>query len=240
MEIWAHRGASAVAPENTMAAFVKAYESGADAIEVDVQRTSDGVLVIMHDETVNRTTQGRGYIYSASFAWLSQLDAGYKFSSSFHGERVPTLDQTLSFVESTSLRINIELKIVQNTYVGIEEQVIDAIKQRDLTDRVVISSFHYPSLHRIKQLDPNQAIGLLCTQYNAVTPMYAKQFGAEAVHPHWKTISPTYMNEAFEQNIKIRPYTVNDPRIVRTLNAWGIDAVITNHPGLVRKVITTN
>ncbi len=239
MNIWAHRGASAVAPENTMAAFMKAYELGADAIELDVQRSSDGVLVIMHDETLNRTTEGRGYIYSAPLAWISQLDAGYKFSPAFRGERIPTLEEVLSFVKSTSLQINIELKMIQNVYQGIEQQVISTIRQYGLTERTVISSFHYPSLRVIKELDASQPIGLLCAQHHSIRPASAKQIGAEAVHPHWRIITPSYMTEALEIGIKVRPYTINDPGIAKVFNAWGVDALITNHPGLMRKVIGT-
>ncbi|PWI55632.1 hypothetical protein BM613_13320 [Sulfoacidibacillus thermotolerans] len=220
-----------------MAAFIKAFEAGAHAIEIDIQRSADGVLVVIHDETVNRTTQGRGYVYSAPFSWLRQLDAGYKFSARFRGERIPTLEEVLSFVESTSLSLNIELKMGKMIYHGIEEQVLAEIKRHGLTNRTTISSFYYPSLLRIKELDEVQPIALLCSKYSPVAPSYAKQFGAEAVHPHWRTVTPSYMNEALQQGIKVRPYTVNDLHVAKVFQTWGIDAIITNHPQRLRSVL---
>ncbi len=226
-----------MAPENTMTAFLKAYEMGADALEVDVQRSSDGVLVVIHDDTVTRTTQGRGYVHAASFSWLQTLDAGYKFGNKFRGERIPRLEEVLSFVKSAGMGINIELKASSIPQSGLEQQVVDVIRQYGLTERTVISSFYYDCLRRIKGCDPTVSIALLSSYYSPVSPGYAKQFGADAIHPNRRSVTSALQQDALRLNVKIRPYTVNYGRQIRLFQAWGIDAVITNHPGMAKDAL---
>ena len=237
MEIWAHRGASAVAPENTMAAFLKARELGADALEMDVQRSSDGVLVVIHDDTVTRTTQGRGYVHAASFSWLQTLDAGYKFGDNFRGERIPRLEEVLSFVKSTDMGINLELKASPAPQPGLEQQVVDVVRQYGLTEKTVISSFSFDCLRRIKGCDPSVSIALLSSYYSPVAPGFAKQFGADAIHPNRRSVTSALQQDALRLNVKIRPYTVNERRQIQLFNAWGMDAVITNHPGMAKEAL---
>lgn len=226
-----------MAPENTMIAFLKAYEMGADALEVDVQRSADGVLVVIHDDAVTRTTQGRGYVHAASFSWLQTLDAGYKFGNKFRGERIPRLEEVLSFVKAKSMGINIELKAAPVPQSGLEQQIVDVVRQYRLTEKTVISSFDYDCLRRIKEFDPAIPVALLSSYYSPVTPQFAKQFGADAIHPNRRSVTATLQQEALRLKVKIRPYTVNDGRQIQLFNAWGIDAVITNHPGLAKKAL---
>ncbi len=230
MQIWAHRGASAVAPENTMAAFEAALKLGADAIELDVHRTSDHVLVVIHDETVTRTTQGRGSIATASLAFLQTLDAGYKFGVQFIGEKIPRLDDVLDFIKSTHLLVNIELKTNKVTYPGLEKQVVELIKEMHMQDRVVLSSFNYQSLRRVQALQEGLQTAMLCSEFRAIAPQDAKRFGAFAVHPAVSLISPMYMQQALQIGVAVRPYTVDDPMVIKQLASMGVDAVITNHP----------
>ncbi len=240
MEIWAHRGASAIFPENTMLAFVEAWRSGADAIELDVQRTRDGELVVIHDETLNRTTNGRGYVYSSSYSWIKTLDAGEKIHPRFRGEKVPTLREVLDFIQSTGMRLNIEIKNEQVNYPGIEMQVIRTVEQFKLVDRVVISSFNHQTVQLVKNASPQLETALLTGAFTHFSPSYAHQIGMNAIHPAKRTVNPVYMQEALLYQIKVRPYTVNEPNLIRVFRALGVDAVITDHPKMARKIINNN
>lgn len=235
MEIWAHRGASALAPENTMAAFVKAYELGADGIELDIHRTADGVLVVMHDEQVSRTTTGRGYLHSGTYAWVQSLDAGVRFHPSFAGERVPTLDAVLSFVQSTRMKLNVEIKNNQIEYPGIEQDLVTLLQNHSMIKRTVISSFNHESLRRVKMVDRSVTTAVLCTEFRPVHPSYVKAVGALGLHPHVKSVSPAMIQAAKAQRIAVRPYTVDDVQVIRSLQAWGVDGVITNRPDLAKR-----
>ncbi len=240
MEIWAHRGASAIFPENTMLAFVEAWRSGADAIELDVQRTRDGELVVIHDETLNRTTNGRGYVYSSSYSWIKTLDAGEKIHPRFRGEKVPTLREVLDFIQSTGMRLNIEIKNEQVNYAGIEMQVIRTVEQFKLVERVVISSFNHHTVQLVKNASPQLKTALLTGAFTHYSPTYARQIGMNAIHPAKRTVNPVYMQEALLYQIKVRPYTVNEPNLIRVFRALGVDAVITDHPKMARKIINNN
>lgn len=237
MEIWAHRGASAIAPENTMAAFVKAYEQGADGIELDIHRTTDGVLIVMHDEHVARTTTGRGYLHSAHSSWVKTLDAGVRFHPQFAGEKVPTLEEVLAFLRSTTLKLNVEMKNQQIHYSRMEEDLLTLLKNYGMLERTVISSFNHDSLRKLKLLDAQASTAVLCTEFRPAPLPYALQMGASAIHPSYKSVNPDFLREARRAKLAIRPYTVDDELILRTLNHWGADGVITNRPDLARRVI---
>ncbi len=237
MQIWAHRGASSLAPENTMAAFVKAYELGCDAVELDVHRTSDGVLVVMHDESVMRTTEGRGYIYDMPFSAVHSLDAGYKFGQQFIGEHVPSLEEVLSFISSTNLSVNIELKSAQGRYRGIEQQILQLLDVYHMHDRTIISSFEQATLAEVRRLDDSLQIGLLCSDLRPLSPFFAKNFSAQAVHPSRKIVNPMYMRDALNLGVSVRPYTVNDPDEMQRLQAWGVHAIITDYPQVAKRVL---
>lgn len=237
MEIWAHRGASAIAPENTMVAFVKAHEAGADAIELDVHRTADGVLVVIHDDTVVRTTEGRGYVQAASFLDLRALDAGYKFGMKFRGEKIPSLDEVLDFAHFANLLVNIELKNARIPYAGLEAQVIKALEAHRMVDRAVLSSFNHRSMTLTKKSHRSVRVAFLTLAHRPLSPAYVRAMGVNAVHPNAKTVGPVYMREALAAQIAVRPYAVDDEILVKTFDTWGVDAVITDHPHLAKRVL---
>lgn len=226
-----------MAPENTMAAFIKAYEVGADGIELDVHRTADQVLVVIHDDKVSRTTNGDGIVEQLRYEDLARLDAGGHFSDEFIGEKIPTLREVLSFVQSTNMSVNIEIKTGQAPYQGIEQQVVQAITDSGVRDRVIVSSFYQPALRTIQAIDPGLPIGILCTDFRPVTPQYARQFGAVAVHPRFNVLNPAYMGSAKQLGILVHPYTVDHPQTLRVLQTWGVDAVICNDPEHARRVL---
>lgn len=159
----AHRGASGQAPENTMAAFEKAYEYKADYFEVDVQMTKDGELILMHDTTVDRTTNGTGRVKDFTFEEIQALDAGSWFHESFADEKVPTLGEVLDRYTSSKMGILIELKNPE-LYPGIEQKIAEELIQRNITTKdsnIIVQSFHWNSVKKIHQLLPDIATGVL-------------------------------------------------------------------------------
>lgn len=158
---FAHRGASAVCPENTMAAFRKGLELGATGIETDVQMTKDGGLVLIHDETLNRTTSGTGYVKDHTLAELLEVDAGSWFGPEFKDERLPLLEDLLDLLQGRDTILNIELKNGTFLYPGMEEKVIAAVRDFKMSDRVIFSSFNHYSLAYCQSLAPEIRTGIL-------------------------------------------------------------------------------
>jgi len=227
----AHRGFSGEYPENTMLAFRKAVEIGADGIETDLQMTRDGVIVICHDEKLDRTTDGSGLIRDYTYNELLKFDAGAKYREAFKGERIPTVDEFFNYVQDKNIFINLELKNSIINYQGLEKRVIDKIYEYKLEKNVIISSFNHYSMVKVKEYDTNIKTGLLCaaTLYNP--GKYVKDVGADAFHPFF----PSVMNEGIvaeikNQGIMINTYTVNEIEHMNKLISLGVDGIITNYP----------
>ncbi len=235
----AHRGASTVAPPNTLAAFVKAAELGADGIEFDVHLSADGVPVVIHDFTVDATTDGYGRVADLTLAQLQTLDAGCRFAPAFAGERIPTLDQVLNAV-SERLLLNIELKSTAIRDNGLERAVIALIEQRGLSDRVLISSFNPFSLRRARRCASHIPLGLL---YAPDLPLLLRRAWLaplaphQARHPHHAMVDARYMAWAKKHGYRVNTWTVNEPDEMRRLIALGVDAIITDVPDVLRRVL---
>lgn len=230
---FAHRGASATCPENTMAAFEKALELGATGIETDVQMTKDGKLVLIHDESVKRTTGAEGLVKDYTYEELSRLDAGSWFGEPFRGERLPLLDELLELTSGSKTTVNIELKNGVIPYAGLEQQVIETIRRFNMSDRVVISSFNHYSLAVCKQIDADIRTGLLYMEglYNPWE--YAKTVQADALHAYRLAVRQEWVAEARKQGIVYHPFTVNNPEEMKTLIAAGVAGIITDHPDVL-------
>jgi glycerophosphoryl diester phosphodiesterase len=235
----AHCGASAVAPPNTLAAFDKAIELGADGIEFDVHLSADGVPVVIHDFTVEATTDGSGRVADLTLAQLKELDAGSSFAPAFAGEHIPTLQEVLEAVGG-QLLLNIELKTVSPRDHGLERAVIDQVKQHELSDRVLLSSFNPFSLRRAKGIAPHIPTGLL---YAPGMPLplrrawMASLVPHEARHPEHTMVDGRYMAWARRHDYRVHTWTVDDPNEMRHLIALGVDAIITNVPDTLHDVI---
>ncbi len=238
--IFAHRGASAVAPMNTLAAFKKALELGADGIELDVQYSSDGALMVIHDLTLEATTNGTGRVVSHTLEELKKLDAGSWFNRRFRGERIPTLDEVFDTI-GDRLLMNIELK----TYSlfksdGMERDVADLIKQRDLYDQVIVSSFNPFAIRRIKQYDPRIETGLL---YAAEMPrIYSHTWlrpwvRPDALHPEHDMVDERLARWARRKGYPLNVWTVNDEAEMRRLIALGVNSIITDYPDRLRALL---
>jgi glycerophosphoryl diester phosphodiesterase len=236
----AHRGASAYAPENTLAAFRLSAEMGADGIELDAKLSRDGAVVIMHDPTVERTTDGSGRVSDLTLAELKRLDAGSKFDPKFAGERIPTLDEVFDAV-SDRLLINVEMTNYASRTDGLELKVIGRIAQRGLTDRVMVSSFHPLSLRRVKLAAPHIVCGLIyapfqsmCLRRAWLAPLIP---GLDARHPQHSMIDAGFVRRFHARGQRVNTWTVNaEADMRRTIDA-GVDGIMTDRPDELHRIL---
>ncbi|MET3211426.1 UNVERIFIED_CONTAM: glycerophosphoryl diester phosphodiesterase [Paenibacillus sp. PvR008] len=227
---FAHRGASGVCPENTMVAFRHALELGATGIETDVQRTRNGHLVLIHDESLERTTGSPLDVRDITLEELNTLDAGGWFDEKFRGERVPLLDELLELAQSSDAIINLELKNSIYLYPGMEEEVIAAVRRFELEERVIISSFNHESLALCAQLAPEIKTGALYIEIMVRPSEYAGQFGVTALHAYKHSVTPEGVSEALAAGMVYHPWTVNEPEEMQQLLEAGVSGIITDYP----------
>ena len=238
---FAHRGASYEAPENTLAAFLLAVELGADGIELDVQLSKDGQLVVIHDFVLEATTDGAGPVRKRTLAELKGLDAGHRFDPAYAGQQIPTLQEVIDAV-GHRLLLNIELKTASLRDDGLAEAVVQAIENNHLRDRTIVSSFNPLALRRVRKLNPGIPIGLL---YAPDLPLLLRRPWArhllelDAIHPHHSLMDDKYVPWAREQGYRVHTWTVDDPVKMKHLVRQGVDIVITNRPDLFRQVLQT-
>jgi glycerophosphoryl diester phosphodiesterase len=234
---YAHRGASGYYPENTMLAFQKAIEMGCEGIETDVQLTKDGVLVICHDELLDRTTDGKGLIAETDYEDIAKLDAARLWGGKFKDVKVPTLEELLAYVKDKNIMINLELKNSIIDYKNLEQLVIDMIYKYDIKDKVIISSFNHYSILRCKAIDNTLKLGLLydCCIYEP--GKYASELGVDAVHPSFYSLNEEVVKEIKSRNLMINAWTVNDEKYMHLLAKLSIDGIITNYPDRLKKVL---
>lgn len=235
-EIWAHRGASAYAPENTLPAFQLALDQGAQGLELDVQRTADGVLVVVHDETIDRTSNGFGRVVDLTVDELRRCD----FSNGFIGHRnvrIPTLMEVLDLVAPTDASLNVELKNSVEPYPGMELEAAAMVANAGLTDRVLFSSFNHLTLANLRGVVSPSHIGVLYSDGLYNPWQYARWLGAGAIHPDWQALrQPDYVWLAHEAGVKVNVWTVNEEEDMAHAIEIGVDAFVTNFPDRARHV----
>lgn len=224
-----HRGIPHLAPENTMSSFKLALGKGADGLETDVQLTRDGELVLIHDELLERTTNGAGLVAAHTLKELRDLDAGGWFSPEFRGEKIPTLREFLEFVTGRDILVNIEIKSGVVLYPGIEQKLIDMLREYGVTKNVVLSSFNHYSLVACKEIDGAIKTGILY-MCGMVDPwVYAKSINADALHPLFYSVRPETIGGMKDSGLLINPYTVDAPRDMKNMIGLGVDGIITNY-----------
>ncbi|MEB2334258.1 MAG: glycerophosphodiester phosphodiesterase family protein [Anaerolineaceae bacterium] len=236
--IFAHRGASAYAPENTLAAFELAVRQGADAIELDAKLSADGRVIVIHDQTVDRTTGVSGSVQNLTLAQLRELDAGSFFAPEFRGEKIPTLEEVFESFAKRAL-INVELSNHYTPRDNLVEEVCKTIKRFNIQDQILFSSFHPTSLAKAQALLPDIPRGLLAnTDFRAaIVRSFVFNFGNyQALHPHLKTASPQQVRRVHRIRRRVHVYTVNEERHLRKLFHWGVDGVFTDDPPLAVRV----
>nr|WP_261384284.1 glycerophosphodiester phosphodiesterase family protein [Planococcus sp. CPCC 101016] len=231
----AHRGASGHAPENTMEAFQKGFEMKSDYIEIDVQMTKDGELVVIHDTTVNRTTDGTGKVGDLTLQEIKQLDAGSWFSKDFAGESVPTFEEVLDAFRG-KVGILIELKSPE-LYPGMEAEIADALIERNMSkpnnNKIIIQSFNHESMKKSKELLPNLSHGVLTGgSWANVTEEQLAQFStyADYFNPTMSIVTDELVNDVHEAGMEIFPYTSRSQEQALRLFALNVDGIITDFP----------
>jgi glycerophosphoryl diester phosphodiesterase len=226
-QIFAHRGYTASFSENTMSAFIDAEKVGADGLELDVQLTKDGEIVVIHDEKVNRTTDGSGYVKDLLFKDIRKLNAGKKGGKN---EPMPALNEVLEWLKTNHLICNIELKNDRFPYKGMEEKVIQLVRNYGLTDRIIISSFNHYSVVYSYQLAPDIETAPLFNERIYMPWIYTKAIRAKGIHPKYSRITDKIIKSSMENGIAVRPYTVNKDADMHRFFNINCSAIITDEP----------
>jgi glycerophosphoryl diester phosphodiesterase len=227
----AHRGSSGTHPENTISAFLAAAQEGADMCELDVQSTRDGAVVVIHDETVDRTTDGRGAVADLALEEIQRLDAGIKFGESFRGQRIPTLDEVMKAVRG-KLGLNIEIKEG-----AVERQVCRLMRSYGALTTSMVSSFEWKALEKVSAIDPEIRVGLLAEKNREALIAAAAAMRAYAVNPRFDMADAAFCGKAHARGLKVLVWTVDAPEAMRILIAAGVDGIMTNYPARLRDVL---
>ncbi len=234
--VWAHRGASGHAPENTLPAFEKAVELGADGVELDVQFTKDGQIVVIHDEKINRTSNGKGYVKDQTLEELRNFNFNKKFEECGFC-KIPTLEDVYALLKPTNLTINVEFKTGMFFYELLIEKVLELTEKMGLSDRVFYSSFNHYSCMKVKELKSDAYVGFLYEDGIIDVVRYVKEHGGNALHPSLYNIQyPGVLKEAAMNGLDINAWTVNEKEPMELCCKWGINAMLTNFPDKARKI----
>lgn len=240
--IYAHRGSSANAPENTLAAFELAIRQGADGIELDAKLTADGQVVVIHDPTTNRTTGVNGVVAQMNLAELKKLDAGSHFDYGFRGEHIPTLDEVFETV-GHRIFINVELTNYTSPLDGLPDAVADIVLRHKLEKRILFSSFNPVALIRIKRRLSKTPVGLLALPGKSGAwsrSWLGRLVGYQALHPETSDLSEDLIKKIHQWNCRVHVYTVNAEQQMRQFFDWRVDGIFTDDPALAKQVLAEN
>ncbi|WP_051331210.1 glycerophosphodiester phosphodiesterase family protein [Aneurinibacillus terranovensis] len=234
---YAHRGSSIKYPENTLLAFSRAIKEGANGIELDVQLTKDNQVVVFHDLSLKRIIRRTGQISNYTLKEIQQFDAGVWKHARFKGAKIPTLHEVLRLAAKQKIMINIELKNLLAMKNGLEQRVIELIKEHNMSDRVVISTFNPLSLRILQnQADHIQRaflyLGLLSDPWE-----YALEYRCAYIHPPVHEVNEAFVTTSREKGLKIVPYQVDSLTEIKRMIDLGVDGVITPHPRLVHRLL---
>jgi glycerophosphoryl diester phosphodiesterase len=230
--ITGHRGASGMAPENTLAAFRKAIELGADYSELDVQLTKDDQVVLLHDETLDRTTTGTGGVREYTLAELKKLDAGSYFSPEFAGEQMPTLGEVIRFVKG-KMKLDIEIKI-SGDEPGIVQKVIDIVRSEGFTSDCMITSFDQATVEEVKHIAPELMTGLIINEYKNDNEFKGNW---DVLGVKYTLVDKDFVKKAEAANKPIHVYTVNDVETMKKLIELRVAGIITNYPNRLKDAL---
>lgn len=238
--IFAHRGASAQAPENTLSAFELAVQSGADVIELDAKLSADEHVVIIHDHTVDRTTDGTGNVSNLPLAALQKLNASINFPESSNKEHIPTLEEVIESLRGKTL-IDIELSNYKSPFDALPAKVAQIILHFGIHEHVLVSSFHPIPLKKFHQLLPSIPIGFLAKR-GFQGSLSRSKLGRlivphQALHPEKSDISPNLVLASHQSGLRVHTYTVNEPDEITRLFKLGVDGIITDNPLLTRRIL---
>ena len=236
MKVFAHRGSSGTYPENTMLAFENAVEEGCDGIELDVQLTKDGHVVVIHDEELERTTGTKGFVRDYTLEELKKFDAGKVKDGAFGFQGIPSFDEYCEFAAKKNIITNIEIKTGVYYYEDIEEKTLEVLKRHHLEEKVLFSSFNHLSILKLKKLAPEIPCGALLGVKglgNAV--YYCEKYNFDYYHPYYNTLTKEAVENCKKHGIGLNVWTVNTTDEFNQLYDWKCEGAITNYPGLCRK-----
>ena len=234
MKIIAHRGASGYAPENTEASILEGLKRGCDGFEVDVQLTKDDKVVVFHDWSLERTSDGSGFLKDKTLSELKTLDIGIWFSEEFKGGKVLTLEELLGIIPKEKL-LNIEIKVRHGEINQIEEKVVEILERHArINSNIIISSFDHRVIKKIKEIKPEIQVGLLITAGLLDIQDYISNFDLYSVHCGGEFISKINVDELKKNNVKTYAWTVNTAEEAEILDSFGIDGIITNYPDIFK------
>jgi glycerophosphoryl diester phosphodiesterase len=238
--LFAHRGDSAHAPENTLPSFEQALQKGADGVELDAKLTADGHVIVIHDPIVDRTTDGTGRVASFTLEAIRKLDAGRRFNEKFAGTKIPLLEEVFEVVGKDKM-INIELT---NYYSvsrdGLVLKVCELIKRHNKQSQILFSSFFPSNLKITAQALPETPRGLLAMR--GVLGLWARSFGFmfgdyQALHPHISSATREQVQRAHRLKRRVHVWTVNTPEQITQLKEWGVDGIITDDPQMAVRTL---
>ncbi len=238
----AHRGASAYHPENTMSAFQSAFEMGAEMIELDILLSKDGIPVAIHDEALERTTNGKGMVAEHTLKELKELDAGSWFDDQHRAEKIPTLEEVLEFAKG-KIALNIEIKteaVTDQVHGGVEEKALELVKKHGMEDHVLFSSFDYRAISHLRELDVDISTALLYekSQSGSRSPTeLVSTYGANAFKCSYLKFSKKWAEEAKSGNLPVFVYTVNNKRLMRKMIKRGVDGIFSDKPDVLIQVV---
>ena len=241
MLIVAHRGASGTAPENTLASFRQALDIGVDALEMDVHLSRDGEVVVIHDDTVDRTTDGAGNVGDLTLSQLKELDAGSKFGPAFAGERIPTLQEVMDLAQG-KIMMEIELKTTSPWPTQLERKVAEMVARNGLTDKVIIQSFNPLALFYLKRINSAISRALL---YHDGLPLPLRQrwlaplARPQVMHPSASMATPEHVRKMQQRGHPVIVWTVDDPAEMALMIDRKVDGIMTNRPDVLKEVVNS-
>ena len=230
----AHRGASGHAPENTLAAFRLAFAMGAEMCELDIQQTADDRLVVMHDDTLERTTNGNGNLWEMTLAELQRYDAGLWYDQKFSGETLTTLEQVIAFARD-KMKLNIEVKIHGHERKNLPALVVETIRREKFVGDCVVTSFDWKTVDEIKKLAPELKVGYIFGWKEFAPEVFAG--AVELLSTHYSLVDADFIERAHAAAKKVHVWTVNYKWMMRRLRKRGVDGIITNYPERLREVV---
>ncbi|MDZ7672319.1 MAG: glycerophosphodiester phosphodiesterase family protein [Halanaerobiales bacterium] len=228
-DIIAHRGSSSSAPENSKASLLQALKDGATGVEIDLQLTSDNEVVVIHDETIDRTSSGLGFVKDMTLKELKEYDIGSFFDPKFKAERIITLKEALELLKNSKI-INIEIKKMVNFNHNIEKEVVKVLEGLDLNNKIIVSSFNHDSLDIIKNIN-NKIITAPLFYARVHNPWeYAKRLGSKYLHLYYKAVDNKLIQNCHKNNIKVNVFTVDKKEDLKKMIEFNVDGIITNYP----------
>lgn len=236
VEIFGHRGASGYVPENTLEAFDLAMKQGADGVELDVQLTKDGEVVVVHDERIDRVSNGHGYVRDYTLRELKEYSF-HNHMMEYQNIRIPTLKEVLELLKPSGMKVNIEIKTGIYWYPEIEQKTLEIVKSAQMEERIIYSSFNHYSIQKIQQLDSQAETAFLFSDVILDMEKYTDHRGVKGIHPAVYHLKMSNFLDKFQENGKrIRVWTVNEENDIREFVEKGVTAIITNYPDRAIKI----